>query len=163
MRYHHALCYGCGADAPGGLRVTVTAGDGLTSTASMAVEPWMEGGPGLIHGGILSAAFDEVMGTTALLIGVPGVTGHLEIDFARPIPIASTLRFTAQILGKQRRKVYLDSAVHIDEGQPGGGSAPVATSRGLFIAIDPREHYSEYVANSQRPDEHAKWARYSSP
>ena len=105
----------------------------------------MEGGPGLIHGGILSAAFDEVMGTTALLIGVPVVTGHLEIDYARPIPIDSSLRFTADVLGRQRRKVYLSAAAHIvgDAGELPVG--PVATSRALFIGIDPREHFAKSV------------------
>ncbi|GAA3032979.1 PaaI family thioesterase [Gordonia defluvii] len=163
MRYHHALCYGCGDDAVNGLHVVVTAGDGVTATATMRVAPWMEGGPGLIHGGILSAAFDEVMGTTALLIGVPVVTGHLEIDYARPIPIDSSLRFTADVLGRQRRKVYLSAAAHIvgDAGELPVG--PVATSRALFIGIDPREHFAEHLANAQRPDEHQRWTKYSSP
>lgn len=109
MRYHHALCYGCGADAVNGLHVRVTAGEGATSTATMSVPQWMEGGPGVIHGGLLSAAFDEVMGTTALLIGVPVVTGHLEIDFAKPIPIGSSLWFTGEVLGRVGRKIYMRS------------------------------------------------------
>ncbi|WP_040522200.1 PaaI family thioesterase [Gordonia araii] len=163
IRFHHALCYGCGDDAVNGLHVTVTAGEGLGSTATMNVASWMEGGPGVIHGGILSAAFDEVMGTTALLIGVPVVTGHLEIDFAQPIPIESSLRFTATILGKQRRKVYTSSAAYIDGPDGAGEAKPVATSQALFIGIDPRQHFSEHVANSQRPDEHQRWAKYSSP
>jgi len=163
MRYHHALCYGCGDDAPNGLHVRVVAGEGVDSTATMAVVPWMEGGPGLIHGGILSAAFDEVMGTTSLLIGLPVVTGHLEIDFAKPIPIGSTLRFTAEVLGRQRRKVYLRSVAHIVDETGTAVDEPVAVSHSLFIGIDPRQHFSQHVANSQRPDEHQRWATYSSP
>ncbi|MFT4201215.1 PaaI family thioesterase [Gordonia sp. (in: high G+C Gram-positive bacteria)] len=161
MRFHHALCYGCGDDALNGLHVTVVAGEGLDSTATMVVRPWMEGGPGVIHGGVLSAAFDEVMGTTALLIGVPVVTGHLEIDFARPIPIDSSLRFTAEILGKQRRKVYTRATAYLDG--PDAPPEPVAGSQALFIGIDPRDHFAEHVANSQRPDEHQRWTKYSSP
>ncbi|MFT3901091.1 MAG: PaaI family thioesterase [Gordonia sp. (in: high G+C Gram-positive bacteria)] len=159
MRYHHALCYGCGDDAINGLHVAVTAGEGLTSTATMTVRQWMEGGPGVIHGGVLSAAFDEVMGTTALLCGVPVVTGHLEIDFAKPIPIDSSLRFTAEILGKQRRKIYTSATAYI-EG-PDAPTDPVARSRALFVGIDPRQHFSEHVAKAQRPGEH--WSKYSSP
>ncbi|QKT08447.1 PaaI family thioesterase [Gordonia sp. X0973] len=161
MRYHHALCYGCGDDAVNGLHVTVTAGEGVASTATMQVRSWMEGGPGVIHGGILSAAFDEVMGTTALLIGVPVVTGHLEIDFMRPIPIESSLRFTAEVLGRDRRKIYTRAAAFVDG--PETAAEPVATSRALFIGIDPREHFASHVANSQRPDEHQRWTKYSSP
>ncbi len=163
MRYHHALCYGCGDDAVNGLHVVVTAGDGVAATATMLVSPWMEGGPGLIHGGILSAAFDEVMGTTALLIGVPVVTGHLEIDYAKPIPIDSHLRFTAQVLGRQRRKVYTRAAVYLVDEAGETAADPLATSHALFIGIDPREHFAEHVANSQRPDEHQRWTKYTSP
>jgi len=162
MRYHHALCYGCGADAVNGLHVRVIAGEGATSTATMTVPQWMEGGPGVIHGGLLSAAFDEVMGTTALLIGVPVVTGHLEIDFAKPIPIGSSLWFTGEVLGRVGRKIYMRSEAFIvdADGEAAADAKPVARSLALFIGIDPRKHFSAHVANSQRPD---AWTKYSSP
>lgn len=136
---HHSVCYGCGDDAPVGLHVRVVAGEGFTVTAEMIVDDWMQGGPGVIHGGILTAAFDEVLGTAPLLIGVPVVTGHLEIDFAAPIPLGSRLHFDAEVVAKERRKVLVRGRAHL--GDPG---RPVAAASGIFIEIDVREHFSAY-------------------
>ncbi|EGD55403.1 thioesterase superfamily protein [Gordonia neofelifaecis NRRL B-59395] len=136
---HHSMCFGCGSEAPVGLRIEVIAGEGLTVTAAMKVEDWMQGGPGVIHGGVLSAAFDEVMGTSPLLLRKPVVTGHLEIDYAKPIPLGSTVHFTGEILGGVRRKVYTRCVAHL--GDPAN---PVAAAHALFIAIDLEKHFSGY-------------------
>ncbi|WP_244945764.1 PaaI family thioesterase [Gordonia zhaorongruii] len=146
---HHSMCFGCGADAPVGLRLDVLAGEGLTVTAEMEVVDWMQGGPGVIHGGVLSAAFDEVMGTSPLLIGAPVVTAHLEVDYAKPIPLGSTLHFSTRILGRQRRKVYIEARAHL--GDP---EQPVAGAHALFIVIDVKEHFADYLdkrVTSSRP------------
>ncbi|WP_155820971.1 PaaI family thioesterase [Gordonia hirsuta] len=139
MRVHHSMCFGCGLDAPVGLRLNVTAGEDFCVTATMPVVDWMQGGPGVIHGGILSAAFDEVMGNASILIGVPVVTVNLEIDYAKPIPLGSTLRFTAEVLGKSGRKVYVRSQAYLD-----GFEAPVAAAYGIFVEINLRKHFEGY-------------------
>ena len=137
---HHSVCFGCGDDAPVGLHLKVMAGEGLTVNAQMPVTDWMQGGPGVIHGGILSAAFDEVMGTSPLLIGAPVVTAHLEIDFAQPIPLGSTLHFAGRIMGRQRRKVYTEAIAHL--GDP---ERPVAGAHAIFVVIDVKEHFADYL------------------
>ncbi len=97
------------------------AGEGFTVEAKMPVEQWMEGGPGVIHGGILSSALDDVMGMTPRLLGPPGVTVHLQVDFLQPIPVGKTLHIRAEILGRQRRKIYTEGVAHLgDPGAAGG-------------------------------------------
>lgn len=139
LRLHHSMCFGCGLDAPVGLRLAVTAGEDFQVTATMAVEPWMQGGPGVIHGGLLSAAFDEVMGNASIMIGVPVVTVNLEIDYAKPIPLGSELTFTGEVLGKSGRKVYVRSDAYLD-----GLEAPVASAVGIFVEINLRTHFETY-------------------
>ena len=51
-----------------------------------------------------------------MALGSPVVTGHLEIDFARPIPLGSVLEFRARIDGVVRRKVYTSAEAVIVEG-----------------------------------------------
>jgi acyl-coenzyme A thioesterase PaaI-like protein len=136
---HHSTCFGCGDDTPLGLHLKVIAGDDLSVTAQMPVVDWMQGGPGVIHGGVLSAAFDEVTGTAPLLIGAPVVTVHLEVDFAKPIPLGSTLHFEARILGKQGRKIYLAASAHL--GDP---EQVVASAHALFVTIDVQKHFAEH-------------------
>ncbi|MBM7366018.1 PaaI family thioesterase [Gordonia hydrophobica] len=143
---HHSMCYGCGADAEVGLRIAVTAGEGLTATATMQVENWMQGGPGVIHGGVLSGAFDEVMGTVPLLLRRPVVTGHLAIDYAKPIPLGSTVHFGCEIIGGIGRKIYTRSYAHL--GDP---DAPVAGAHALFIVIDLEQHFADYRDKAVHP------------
>ncbi|MGO3327009.1 PaaI family thioesterase [Gordonia sp. (in: high G+C Gram-positive bacteria)] len=136
---HHSTCFGCGDDVPVGLHLKVIAGEGLTVDAQMPVLDWMQGGPGVIHGGVLSAAFDEVMGTSPLLVGKPVVTAHLEIDYAKPIPLGSTLEFHARILGRERRKIYIEAFAHL--GDP---EKPVARAHSVFVVIDLESHFADY-------------------
>lgn len=148
IRMHNPMCYGCGEQSPHGLHIAAIAGEGFTVDASMEVLPWMEGGPGVIHGGILSTAFDEVMGTVPLLIGRSAVTVHLEVDFVAPIPVGETLRFRGDILGVQRRKVYTEAIGYIDDIE-----SPAAVAHAIFVTINAREHFADHVGNSQLSDE----------
>ncbi|MGB3604161.1 MAG: PaaI family thioesterase [Gordonia sp. (in: high G+C Gram-positive bacteria)] len=137
---HHSMCFGCGDETPVGLRLHVYAGEGTTVRGKLQVVDWMQGGPGVIHGGILSAAFDEVMGTSPLLVRKPVVTGHLEIDYAKPIPLGSTVHFEGEILGGVRRKVYTRAIAHL--GDP---NEPVAAAHAVFITIDLQKHFAGYL------------------
>ena len=108
------------------------AGNGLEVTGRLEVAKKYQGGPGVIHGGILSTAFDEAQGMACMALGSPVVTGHLEIDFARPIPLGSVLEFRARIDGVVRRKVYTSAEAVIVEGPTADPDTVVGTSRGLF-------------------------------
>ena len=146
---HNPVCYGCGSRAPHGLNLRTIAGDGLTVWADMAVTPWMEGGPGVIHGGILSTAFDEVMGAIPKLLGANAVTVHLEIDYGKPVSVGSTVRLHAELLGVQRRKIFTKAVAHL--GDPNGS---LAIAHAVFVTIKGREHFSDYVENSRAADEY---------
>ncbi len=148
MRPHNLVCFGCGEQSPRGLHLEMFAGEGFSVVAEMPVEHWMEGGPGVIHGGILSSAFDDVMGMTPRLIGPAAVTVHLQVDFMRPIPVGETLHLRAEILGKQGRKIYTEGVAHL--GDP---TTPVARAHGIFVTIDARKHFAEHVERSARADE----------
>ena len=52
-----------------------------------------EGPPGSVHGGVVAAMFDEVLGMTQSLSGQPGMTGTLRIRYRRPTPLHRELRF----------------------------------------------------------------------
>ena len=136
---HHDKCFGCGDARPIGLHMNVVAGEGFTVTSRLDMTEWMEGGPSLLHGGILMAAFDEVMGTAPLLAGIPVVTAHLETDFAKPIPLSETLYFEGEVLCKERRKVFTRAVAHL--GDP---DDPVAAAHAIFIEIDVKKHFGKY-------------------
>lgn len=160
IRRHNPMCLGCGDDAVRGLHLTVRASadpaERFVVTAELEVEQWMEGGPGVIHGGLLATAFDEVCSTAPLLVGPAAVTAHLGVDFAAPTPVGATLYLRAEVLGRVRRKVYVAASAHI--GDP---NAQVATAESMLVMIDARAHFADHLDNSGLADEHK--ARLSRP
>ncbi|MEE3853164.1 PaaI family thioesterase [Gordonia sp. LSe1-13] len=151
MRMHNPMCFGCGEESPNGLRLEMFAGEEFTVDAAMRVQTQFEGGPGVIHGGVLSTAFDDVMGMVPLLVGPSAVTVHLEVDYIKPIPVETTLQFRASLLGRQRRKIYTEGIAHY--GDP---TQPVAVAHGIFVTINAREHFADHLENSQLSDEYKR-------
>lgn len=131
---HFRWCFGCGADHPTGLHVAVLAGEGLTVTGRMVATENHQGAPGLAHGGLLTAVLDEVLGSLNWLIGVPAVTGRLEVDFRRPVPVGSELLLAARITGVHGRKVYMQG-----EGRFADGTVALAAAA-VFISV-PLQHF----------------------
>jgi len=151
LRAHYPMCFGCSETVPHGLHMVATAGEGAAVTARMQVEPRFEGGPGVIHGGILSAAFDEALGMTHWMVGCAAVTAHLEIDFAKPIPLDSELRIEAVAHGTVRRKIYTSGIAYL-----GDDTEPVAAAHAIYVRIDPAEHFKDSAANSGAADQFAE-------
>lgn len=147
IRPHNPSCFGCGPDSPTGLHMTAVAGDRINCSATFLVEPKFEGGPGVIHGGILSSAFDEAIGLCLKLMRVIAVTAHLEIDFAKPILLGTQLRFESEIVGQVGRKLYGRSVAY-------SGDVEVASAHALFITVQPEEHFKDSFALSQRAEQY---------
>lgn len=147
MPPHNALCFGCGPESLQGLRLQMIAGEDFEMSASMLVEERFEGGPGVIHGGVLTSAFDDVLGMLPRLVGPTAVTGHLEVDFLAPIPIGKTLEFRAKLLGRQRRKLYAEGLAFIEDPDK-----PLAIAHAVFVTIDARAHFADHMAASRLPD-----------
>lgn len=133
---HFRWCFGCGEDHPTGLHMKMTAGDDLTVHGVFTVTENHQGAPGLAHGGVLASAFDDVLGGLNWLIGYPVVTGRLETEYRRPVPVGSTLSITARIDGIKGRKVFTSADGYLDDGQL------AVRASALFIQV-PIEHFLE--------------------
>ena len=96
---HYRWCFGCGDDHPTGLHMELYAGAGLDTYGTFIVTGDHQGAPGLAHGGLLTTAMDEVLGSLNWLLAKPAVTAHLECDFRRPVPVGSILQMRAQVDG----------------------------------------------------------------
>jgi acyl-coenzyme A thioesterase PaaI-like protein len=134
---HYAQCFGCGEDRPDGLKLRVEAGEGVSVTAEFEVTPAHQGAPGLIHGGLLATAFDEVMGAVGWLVRIPAVTGRLEIDYVRPVPVGSVVHFRAWCVGQAGRKLYYRADARLEDPRDGLLAARAAA---LFVAVE-LEHF----------------------
>jgi acyl-coenzyme A thioesterase PaaI-like protein len=131
LQMHYDQCFGCG-DVDGGLRLRSTVGEQFRVHSQFTVTEVHQGAPGLAHGGLLSCAFDEALGSTVgNMLRRPAVTGKLETDFLRPVPVGSTLFIIAQVDGVDGRKIYVSA-----DGRLGGETGPTAVrARAVFIEV----------------------------
>ena len=133
---HFGHCFGCGELHVTGLHFKGIAGENLDLTGNFTVTENHQGAPGLAHGGLLSLAFDEALGKLMWLLRAPAVTGRLETDFMKPVPMGSTLHITAEITGQVNRKVYTSAIGRLNS--PDGEIAVRAAA--LYIVV-PMEHF----------------------
>jgi acyl-coenzyme A thioesterase PaaI-like protein len=128
---HYGACFGCGDDQPHGLHLQARAGEGVSLTAEFTVQPAHQGAPGLAHGGVLTSALDETLGSLNWLLRTIAVTGRLETDFERPVPVGTTLFLEAEVTAVAGRKIYSTAT-----GRVGGPDGPVAVrADALFIEV----------------------------
>ncbi|WP_217237425.1 PaaI family thioesterase [Streptomyces sp. AC555_RSS877] len=128
---HYEHCFGCGDGQPHGLHLQARAGEGVTITAEFIVQPAHQGAPGLAHGGVLTSALDETLGSLNWLLRTIAVTGRLETDFVRPVPVGTTLHLQAEVTAVAGRKIYSTAT-----GRVGGPDGPVAVrAEALFIEV----------------------------
>lgn len=112
--------------------------EGITSdyhiTGEARFGPAYEGPPGHVHGGLIAAMFDELLGFAQLS---PGFTAYLHVNYRRPTPLNTDLQLVAWVESTERRK-------RIVKGECYAGDALLTDAEGLFIA--PRDDV-DYLAH----------------
>ena len=131
---HFGHCFGCGELHPTGLHLVAKAGAGADLTAEFTVTENHQGAPGLAHGGLLSLAFDEALGKLMWLLRAPAVTGRLETDFLKPVPVGSTLHISAKITGQEGRKVFTEAIGRLNSAD--GEIAVKAAALFIVVTMD---------------------------
>lgn len=101
-----------------------------------------EGPPGHVHGGVVAALFDELLGATQVLSGNPGMTGRLEVSYRAPTPLHTPLDLEGRLVRVDGRKIHT-------EGTLRAGENVCATATGLFITVD-FEKLARMVAERDR-------------
>jgi acyl-coenzyme A thioesterase PaaI-like protein len=94
-----------------------------------------EGPPGSVHGGFVAAAFDEVLGYVQSLGERPGMTGTLIVKYRAPTPLHTELRFEAELVRMEGRKIFTTARVW-------GHGRVCAEAEGIFVSVE-RERFQE--------------------
>lgn len=125
---HQPDCFGCGPGNPSALGVVLRrdAGD-VVGEATLG--PGHAGAPGIVHGGAVSALFDEVLGSVSLANGRLVVTAELTVRFVAPARVGRLLELRAREVSHAGRKTLV-------RGELRDGEAVVATGEALFITVD---------------------------
>jgi acyl-coenzyme A thioesterase PaaI-like protein len=98
-----------------------------------------------VHGGIVAAAFDELLGMTQSLSGQPGMTGRLTVTYRLPTPLHRDLRFVGTLERVEGRKIFT-------RGRCFDGGTLTAEAEGLFIHVD-FQRIAEMMTERDSPPE----------
>jgi hypothetical protein len=90
-----------------------------------------EGPPGNVHGGWTAAVFDEVLGMVQSLDGRPGMTGRLIVNYKKPTPLHTRIRYEGRTKSVDGRKKWVVGEAYNDET-----GELLCESEALFISID---------------------------
>lgn len=109
---HRDTCFGCGPDNDAGLGIKVRRDpDSPEGRADLVCEyrfpDRFMGGPGLVHGGAISAVLDDVLGTVSLANGAMAVTGRLTVTYRRPVLVGHEVTIRARLEERRGRKLIV--------------------------------------------------------
>ncbi|XP_052653579.1 acyl-coenzyme A thioesterase THEM4-like [Harpia harpyja] len=97
--------------------------------------PYLEGHPGLTHGGAITTIIDGTLGTCALAVAGKVMTANLSIDYLVPVPLGAAVLLDGRAERLEGRKVFLSCHVQSAERD-----TLHARATGLFIWLDPTKH-----------------------
>lgn len=109
-------CFVCGRDNPIGLRMRFfTAEDGCVH-ADYVPRDEHQGYPGVMHGGLITAMLDEIIGRTALANDLWCMTTKLEVRFRKPVPIGAPLKIIGSITKNSGRLLEGHGEIRLADG-----------------------------------------------
>jgi acyl-coenzyme A thioesterase PaaI-like protein len=103
--------------------------EGLRLLGHVRLSKAYEGPPHGVHGGIVAALFDEILGGAQNLAPPVGVTAKLTVRYRHVTPIEEDLRFEAWIHDRRERRVEVRATCH-------AGETLTADAVGLFVRVD---------------------------
>lgn len=128
-------CFGCGDLNPAGLKLKFRF-EGNKAVADFLPQKQHQGYPGLMHGGVTSAALDEAMGWAMYGLGVWAVTSKMEVKFRQPLPLHQKATVWGEVIRNRGRWLEVRGEIRSEEGKL------MAESYGLFMRL-PEERVRE--------------------
>jgi acyl-coenzyme A thioesterase PaaI-like protein len=125
---HH--CFACGTLNAHGMGLVLHVEPDRAWT-ELELEPRFQGWDGIAHGGILCTILDEVMAWSLAGADNWGVTARLNVEFRKPVPLATPLRAEGWILRMRRRIIETQGRI-VDVGT----GQELATAAGTYVAAD---------------------------
>lgn len=142
------LCYACrpAGRCRAGLQ-SVAPSDRQGLIARLVCPAEYEGGPKVAHGGWTALAFDEALGHVGPLNRALTVTGRLEVDFLKPVPILTEVDIRAWVERREGRKWFLSGEMTL-----AATGVVLARASGCFIERRPThfEDHQRWIAAQGR-------------
>ena len=140
--YSATGCFFCGQSNPQGLKLTFQETE---TEPNEVVCEWTpssiyKGFGKVLHGGIQSGLFDEIMGWTTLhLTQTVAVTASLNVTFLKPLYVEQLIEVRCRIHSREGAKVNLEAEIKDSSG------AVCTTATGTYVILD-RDRFKSAVA-----------------
>ena len=96
------------------------------------VRTGVRGRAGRVHGGMVAAVFDDILGMAMARVRSPGFTGRLTVHYRAPVPMNQRIEFRAWGEEPNGRKLVVHSEARLD-------GRLLAEAEALFILVDPAD------------------------
>jgi acyl-coenzyme A thioesterase PaaI-like protein len=87
-----------------------------------------EGPPGCVHGGMIAAAFDQVLSVANVMAGTAGPTAELTIRYRKPTPLGVEVRFEGWQTRVAGRRIHA-------AGRLLAGDEVTVEAEGIFVQL----------------------------
>ena len=122
---------------PTAVRVEPRWDDDGVAYADVWFGPAFEAAPGRVHGGMVAAVFDDILGMAMARVRAPGFTGRLTVHYRAPVPMNQRIEFKAWGGEPDGRKLVVQSEARLD-------GRLLAEADALFILVDP-SHFATHA------------------
>lgn len=109
-------CFVCGRKNPIGLKMQFYAGADGCVYADYTPRFEHQSYPGVMHGGLITAMLDELIGRTAIASNLWCMTAKLEVRFKKPVPIGAPLKLTGTLTKKTSRLLEGRGEIRLEDG-----------------------------------------------
>jgi acyl-coenzyme A thioesterase PaaI-like protein len=121
--------------------------EGDVAVAQVVFGAAFEGALGRVHGGMVAAVFDDLMGYVLAMVREPAFTGRLTVNYKAPVPMETPVEFRAWMRERDGRKLFVDAECRL-------GDQLLATAEILFVIVD-QAHFATHASELlgiARPD-----------
>jgi len=124
-------CFVCGPDNPSGLKARFNVDQTCRSaTCVIGIPAVYQGWQGMVHGGIIAALVDEAGIYACRAIGEHFVTAELNVKYKAPVPVATELLISAEVVEAKRKIILVKGKI---EHQ---GETLVESTAKVFALVD---------------------------
>ncbi len=112
--------------SPPAIMRRVDAGENFEIHGEVTFGSAFNGPPDCVHGGVIAALFDELLGSACVVNGIGGYTGTLTVVYRTPTPLGTLLHMRGWHDRSERRKVFAKGTLH-------AGDTLCAQAEGIFV------------------------------
>jgi len=140
QRVYGNNCFGCGPENESGLHLEFHLNeDHHRFVCNFELPARFEGPPSHAHGGIIATILDEAMGKVSKLRSIIAVTGTMQVNYIRPVPLFTPLVTEGWEVGVNGREHFRAAEIRNTKGEV------LATATGTFIEVDPARMFAKFL------------------